>query len=126
MFVGFANGDLVVGVWVGNDDNTSNPGLHGGGVPARIWRTFMQSALNIAPVAAPVADDEATDPEATDDNTGDDTTAPIEGTLEGFGVQMKMGKDGSITVDRAPRDDQGPPPPRDDRRPNDEPPEDEQ
>ena len=124
-FIGFA-GDLVVGVWVGNDNNKPNPGLHGGGVPARIWRTFMQSALNIAPVAAPVADDEATDPEATDDNMGDDTTAPIEGTLEGFGVQMKMGKDGSITVDRAPRDDQGPPPPRDDRRPSDEPPEDEQ
>ena len=52
LFMGFAR-DLVVGVWVGNDDNTPNPGLSGGGVPARIWRAFMQSALDIPPVAAP-------------------------------------------------------------------------
>ena len=48
LFVGFAR-DLVVGVWVGNDDNSSNPGLSGGGIPARIWRDFMGEALDIAP-----------------------------------------------------------------------------
>jgi penicillin-binding protein 1A len=54
-FVGFA-GDLVVGVWVGNDDNTPLPGTSGGGVPARIWRAFMTEALGIqaAPAAPPV------------------------------------------------------------------------
>jgi len=44
LFVGFA-GDLVVGVWIGNDDNSPLPGTAGGGLPARIWRAFMTGAL---------------------------------------------------------------------------------
>ncbi len=53
LFIGFA-GDLVVGVWIGNDDNTPLRGVNGGGLPARIWRDFMaQSIRNAAPVAAP-------------------------------------------------------------------------
>lgn len=53
LFVGFA-GDLVVGVWIGNDDNTPLRGINGGGLPARIWRDFMaQSIRNAAPAAAP-------------------------------------------------------------------------
>jgi penicillin-binding protein 1A len=44
IFVGFA-GDLVVGVWVGHDDNTSLGKVSGGTVPAQIWRNFMVSAL---------------------------------------------------------------------------------
>ena len=44
LFIGFA-GDLVVGVWVGNDDNSPMNGVVGGGVPARLWRRFMQLAL---------------------------------------------------------------------------------
>lgn len=44
LFVGYA-GDLVVGVWVGNDDNTPLKGISGGGVPARIWRDFMSQAV---------------------------------------------------------------------------------
>jgi penicillin-binding protein 1A len=43
-FFGFA-GDLIVGVWVGNDDNRPMPGVSGGGIPARIWRSFMVEAL---------------------------------------------------------------------------------
>ena len=46
LFVGFA-GDLVVGVWVGRDDNKSLGKISGGTVPARIWRDFMTSALSI-------------------------------------------------------------------------------
>jgi penicillin-binding protein 1A len=46
LFVGFA-GDLVVGVWVGRDDNKSLGKISGGTVPARIWRDFMSSALAI-------------------------------------------------------------------------------
>jgi penicillin-binding protein 1A len=49
LFIGFA-GDLVVGVWVGNDDNRPLPGTTGGGAPARIWRSFMSRALS-APAA---------------------------------------------------------------------------
>jgi penicillin-binding protein 1A len=44
LFIGYAGG-LVVGVWVGNDDNSPLAGVHGGGLPARIWRDFMREAL---------------------------------------------------------------------------------
>jgi penicillin-binding protein 1A len=44
LFVGYVD-DLVVGVWVGNDDNSSMNGVVGGGEPAKIWREFMISAL---------------------------------------------------------------------------------
>jgi len=46
LFVGFA-GDLVVGVWVGRDDDKSLGKISGGTVPARIWRDFMSSAIAI-------------------------------------------------------------------------------
>ena len=46
MFIGFA-GDLVVGVWVGRDDNKSLGKVRGGTVPAKIWRNFMSSALAV-------------------------------------------------------------------------------
>ncbi|MBO9580202.1 MAG: PBP1A family penicillin-binding protein [Sphingobium sp.] len=45
-FVGYAK-DLVVGVWVGNDDNTPNYGLTSH-LPSRIWRDFMTEALGVA------------------------------------------------------------------------------
>jgi penicillin-binding protein 1A len=54
LFVGYA-GDLIVGVWVGNDDNTPLRGIHGGGLPAKIWRDFMSGAIPGArPLVAPV------------------------------------------------------------------------
>jgi len=46
LFIGFA-GDLVVGVWVGRDDNKSLGKVSGGTVPAQIWHNFMVSALAI-------------------------------------------------------------------------------
>jgi penicillin-binding protein 1A len=46
LFIGFA-GDLVVGVWVGRDDNRSLGKISGGTVPAQIWRNFMTSALAV-------------------------------------------------------------------------------
>src|SRR6185436_5810159 len=43
-FIGFTN-DIIVGVWVGNDDNSSTRGVTGGDLPARIWNDFVtQSA----------------------------------------------------------------------------------
>lgn len=48
LFIGYA-GDLVVGVWVGKDDNTSLGKINGGTVPARIWRSFMQEGLKLKP-----------------------------------------------------------------------------
>lgn len=44
IFVGFA-GDLVVGVWVGNDDNAPMKGVLGSTLPAEMWRDFMRAAL---------------------------------------------------------------------------------
>lgn len=46
LFIGFA-GDLVVGVWVGRDDNKSLGRVSGGTVPADIWHNFMSGALAI-------------------------------------------------------------------------------
>jgi penicillin-binding protein 1A len=47
LFVGFA-GDLVVGVWVGRDDNRPmSKGMSGGTAPAEIWRAFMAPALSV-------------------------------------------------------------------------------
>jgi penicillin-binding protein 1A len=47
LFVGFA-GDLVVGVWVGRDDNRPmSRAMSGGTAPAEVWRAFMTSALSI-------------------------------------------------------------------------------
>ncbi len=42
-FIGFA-GNLVVGVWVGNDDNTRMRRVTGGNLPALIWKDFMSKA----------------------------------------------------------------------------------
>ena len=36
-FIGFT-ADYVIGVWMGNDDNTPLTGVAGGGLPAEIWR----------------------------------------------------------------------------------------
>jgi len=52
-FVGFA-GDLVVTVWVGNDDNTPTRRITGSSIPAAIWKDFM-SAPPAAAVARPAA-----------------------------------------------------------------------
>jgi penicillin-binding protein 1A len=53
VFVGFA-GDLVTGVWVGNDDNTPMRGVTGGSLPAQIWRAFMtRAALSRDALARP-------------------------------------------------------------------------
>ncbi len=43
-FVGFA-GDVVAGVWLGNDNGKPMQGVTGGGAPAAIWRDFMVNAL---------------------------------------------------------------------------------
>lgn len=42
-FIGF-NDTLVVGVWVGNDDDTPTDHVTGGSVPAAIWKRFMTAA----------------------------------------------------------------------------------
>lgn len=62
LFVGYA-GDLVVGVWVGNDDNSPLKGISGGGLPAQIWRDFMNQALGVRPAPS------RPEPQVTDPGT---------------------------------------------------------
>ena len=52
VFIGFA-GNLVVGVWIGRDDNKSLGHVSGGTLPAEIWHNFMTSALAIDGRAGP-------------------------------------------------------------------------
>jgi penicillin-binding protein 1A len=48
-FVGFT-ADLVCGVWIGNDDNAPMRHATGGALPARIFRSFMETAEQGRPV----------------------------------------------------------------------------
>ncbi len=91
-FIGFA-GDLVVGVWVGNDDSTPNPGLHGGGIPAQIWRQFMMSALNIPVVAAPIDDEDMAPIDNVIDALGEDVGGQVQDALQGAPGQLDQAVD---------------------------------
>jgi len=42
-FIGFT-ADVVVGVWVGNDNSSPTNGVAGGGMPAVMWRSFVAEA----------------------------------------------------------------------------------
>jgi penicillin-binding protein 1A len=87
LFVGYA-GDLVVGVWVGNDDNSPLGGVTGGSLPARIWRDFMRGALKLEAAPKP-AGSASPDPEGP--------VQPLD-MVEGGAVQI--GQDGtSLTID---------------------------
>lgn len=48
-FVGFT-ADYVVGVWMGNDDNSPLRGVTGGGLPAEIWRETMERIHQGTPI----------------------------------------------------------------------------
>ncbi|ASK86816.1 transglycosylase domain-containing protein [Sphingorhabdus sp. SMR4y] len=66
LFVGYAgDGDdrLVVGVWIGNDDNTPLQGVSGGSLPARIWKDFMQQAVQSRKPASRAKPQDKPDPE---------------------------------------------------------------
>jgi penicillin-binding protein 1A len=45
-FIGFTP-DLVVGVWVGNDDNSPTRNVTGGDMPARIWSEFVNQSVAV-------------------------------------------------------------------------------
>ncbi|WP_431468986.1 transglycosylase domain-containing protein [Sphingosinithalassobacter sp. LHW66-3] len=99
-FVGYA-GDLVVGVWVGNDDNTPNAGLSSA-IPARIWRDFMTTALGVsARRAAPPPQVEEAAVEETEPGFSiefDEAPFGLEGEFRGRGFSLEVGPDGGITV----------------------------
>lgn len=43
-FVGFAD-DYVIGIWMGNDDNTPTNKLSGGNLPASLWREIVENII---------------------------------------------------------------------------------
>ena len=53
-FIGF-NEALVVGVWLGNDDQSPMRGVTGGSLPAQIWRRFVEAAGTVARRAPQIA-----------------------------------------------------------------------
>ncbi len=108
LFVGYAGG-LVVGVWVGNDDNTPLPGITGGGLPARIWKDFMQQALGERarpsrpqPSPDPSGPVEPQDvPELGDIPLGENANlrigqdgAVISGRIEGVPIDLRIDRNG--------------------------------
>jgi penicillin-binding protein 1A len=108
LFVGYAGG-LVVGVWIGNDDNSPLPGVTGGGLPARIWKDFMTQALGRQVVPSPTARPNPQGPvEPLDVPTVEDIPlgdggatldvdgqgATISGAIEGVPVGLRIDRNG--------------------------------
>jgi len=108
LFIGYAGG-LVVGVWVGNDDNSPLAGVTGGGTPARIWRDFMRAALSgsnrplpsqspdptgpVQPLDVPEIDDIPID----DGNTTlsiEEGSVTVATEIEGMPVEIRLTDDG--------------------------------
>ncbi len=129
LFVGFA-GDLVVGVWVGNDDNSPLGQVAGGGLPARIWRDFTAAAVGSSPIqaAAPPVEEEPV--QATGNlsfdvplgNSGVSLGVDINGNGVSVSAQPQSGNRRDQAPDRNPPTLNGPPapPPPDDGRGDDD------
>ncbi|WP_239016590.1 transglycosylase domain-containing protein [Sphingorhabdus pulchriflava] len=112
LFIGFA-GDLVVGVWIGNDDNTPLKNMTGGGLPARIWRDFMGQAVKGAgarPKPKPVVEPDPEGPiepldlpeipelpvniNGTEVRVDPDKGVTVSGQIEGVPLDVTIGRDG--------------------------------
>jgi len=48
-FIGFTS-DIVVAIWLGNDDSSPTDHVSGGDMPARIWRDFIAAAYQLETV----------------------------------------------------------------------------
>ncbi|MGE5500677.1 MAG: transglycosylase domain-containing protein, partial [Ignavibacteriales bacterium] len=124
LFIGFV-GDLIVGVWVGNDDNAPMRRVAGGSLPAQIWHDFASYAVSIGQVHG-IQNVAVQQPSPTDNELAPEDIAPNPSGLEG---QLALPPD--VTIDQStqpapqPQDDQGaedealeptqapmPPPPR--------------
>jgi penicillin-binding protein 1A len=106
VFVGFAE-DLVVGVWIGNDDNSPLPGgMAGGGMPARIWRDFTAQAVGTRPAQPTAPPISAPVVQASEGNAS--VTLPVEGMDIGVSVDQN-----GFTVSAQPSEPAPQPAPRD-------------
>jgi penicillin-binding protein 1A len=77
-FIGF-NDRLVVGVWVGNDDDTPMKRVVGGTLPASIWKEFMTQA-------PPLLDRQGTPVAAAPESSSGDQSGPDAQAVEGSTV----------------------------------------
>jgi penicillin-binding protein 1A len=117
LFVGYA-GDLVVGVWIGNDDNSPLKGISGGGQPARIWKDFMRAALSgqgagtaprpstsprpsapVEPLDLPQIDEIPLGEEGARLRVDPETGVVISADVGGVPVDVGVGRDG-VSLDR--------------------------
>jgi len=115
LFVGYAGegaARLVVGVWVGNDDNSPLDGVTGGSLPARIWKDFMRGALRLggpAPAPKPTASPDPEGPvQPFDVEEGEEIPLDENGStlrieqggvtvsteIDGEPVELRLGEDG--------------------------------
>jgi len=122
LFIGYA-GDLVVGVWIGNDDNAPLSGIGGGDLPARIWRDFMSQALGERQAPARPRPNPSGPVEPLDVRELDDIPLGEDGSrvsIDGEGVTVSTDVGGipvDLRVDERgigvePGEDREPPPPR--------------
>ncbi len=104
LFIGFA-GDLVVGVWVGNDDNSPMAGsVVGGSVPAKLWRRFMTAALTREGKLRPAVVAPAPDPlGALIDTIGGDGAGDAEGAVSNIIRDAQDGRIDARTIDETER-----------------------
>jgi membrane peptidoglycan carboxypeptidase len=100
LFVGYV-GDLVIGVWVGNDDNSAMNGVVGGGLPAKIWKSVATYAVNRdAPRAAEPEGDDAVSA-AEDPMLLNPDGTPVEGAVPADG-EVPPPADGAAPASDAP------------------------
>lgn len=112
LFIGFA-GDLVVGVWIGNDNNTPLRGVNGGGLPARIWADFMAQSIKgagrkaapkpvktpdpegpIEPLDLPELPDIPINIDGTDVRINEKDGVTVNTDIGGVPLEVKLGRDG--------------------------------
>jgi penicillin-binding protein 1A len=120
-FIGFT-GDLVVGVWVGNDNHSPTHGVVGGGLPAQIWRAFM---TGVGYEGAPVPPASEIEGEGESLQAAPAVTSEDQAEVSGDEAEVVQPEDGGppmIVVPRRPppsgdEDQDGPPPPPEDAGP---------
>ena len=88
-FIGYTD-NLVTGVWMGNDDNTSMDRVTGGKYPAMLWRAYMNDAINVEmPVFQPSSSF------FFNSDAGDRTAAPAGGSFSDMISRWSQGTFGS-------------------------------
>jgi penicillin-binding protein 1A len=95
LFIGYAD-DLVVGVWIGNDDNTPLKGINGGGLPARIWANFMAQAVKGAGYVPPPKPVKKVDPEGPIDPLDLPEIPDLPINIEG--TDVRINRENGVTV----------------------------